>query len=403
MIDANQEGVELPRLAIISDVVPTREAGGELLLARLLSTWPSSQLLVVEGNLLSRDPERALSDVVYHRVTYSYKRAHQTRYGPHLNLLLMQTIRLIQQRIQHHILKFKPDAILTVSHGHLWLVAARVAIRLNVPLHLICHDEWARTTPLPGWAKASADRLFGKVYRQAHSRLCVSPGMAEEYERRYGAKGTILYPNRGNDSPEARLRAKPLDRSTGLVVGYAGSIWMAGISEQLLTLAAAIERIGGRLVVFTNQWSGPLAERSNISHGGFVPAHELADRLGEVADVLFVPMSFDPADAQTVATAFPSKLTDYTAIGLPLLIWGPSFCSAVRWAKEFPGVAEVVTEPGIDDLSAALQRLADDPQRRVALAQRGVEVGEQCFSLEQARDVFYSAVAGPMATETPSR
>jgi hypothetical protein len=93
-------------------------------------------------------------------------------------------------------------------------------------------------------------------------------------------------------------------------------------------------------------------------------------------------------------TAFPSKLADYTAIGLPILICGPEYSSAVRWAEEFPGVAEVVTIRRQDALIASIRRLMADPARRGALARRAMEVGEKCFSLGSARQVFYDAVAG---------
>ena len=56
------------------------------------------------------------------------------------------------------------------------------------------------------------------------------------------------------------------------------------------------------------------------------------------------------SDRINMEMAFPSKLADCTATGLPLLIYGPAYCSAVTWARENPGVAEVVeTEGALSD------------------------------------------------------
>lgn len=86
--------------------------------------------------------------------------------------------------------------------------------------------------------------------------------------------------------------------------------------------------------------------------------------------------------------AFPSKLADYTAVGLPLLIYGPPFCSAVAWARENPGVSEV----SATDLSETLNRLANDPAWRFNLGKRALEVGRQYFSHEAVSQVFYSSL-----------
>ena len=71
----------------------------------------------------------------------------------------------------------------------------------------------------------------------------------------------------------------------------------------------------------------------NIRLGGLLKSDELLRRLRADADVLFVPMSFAADDHDNMRMGFPSKLTDYTAVGLPLLIAGPADCSAVRWAE----------------------------------------------------------------------
>ena len=90
--------------------------------------------------------------------------------------------------------------------------------------------------------------------------------------------------------------------------------------------------------------------------------------------------------------AFPSKLADCTAVGLPLLVYGPPYCSAVTWARENSGVAEVIDTDQATELSAAIARLAMNPSRRRALAQRALEVGRRYFAHEAVQQVFDRAI-----------
>ena len=86
---------------------------------------------------------------------------------------------------------FAPEAVLSVTHGYSWLVAAQFAETQKLPLHLILHDEWPPSMPVFRWLRSRQDRLFGRAYRYASSRLCVSPFMEEEYRETYGAAGQV--------------------------------------------------------------------------------------------------------------------------------------------------------------------------------------------------------------------
>jgi glycosyltransferase involved in cell wall biosynthesis len=88
--------------------------------------------------------------------------------------------------------------------------------------------------------------------------------------------------------------------------------------------------------------------------------------------------------------AFPSKLADCTAVGVPLVIYGPSYCSAVRWANENPGVAKVIEDP--QGLGDAVHHLANDPALRQALGLRALEIGEKYFAYDAVREVFNRAL-----------
>jgi glycosyltransferase involved in cell wall biosynthesis len=89
--------------------------------------------------------------------------------------------------------------------------------------------------------------------------------------------------------------------------------------------------------------------------------------------------------------AFPSKLADYTATGVPLLIYGPSYCSAVAWANENSGVAEVVESE--NDLTKAIANLANNPDHRLALGKRALNIGREYFSHQRVQQIFYRSLS----------
>ena len=93
------------------------------------------------------------------------------------------------------------------------------------------------------------------------------------------------------------------------------------------SVARVLQPSGGRVVVFgpvtAEQVAAAGITEPNICLQGLVDPSDLAVRLRAEADVLLVPMPFAANDAANSRIAFPSKLADYTAVGLPLLILRP--------------------------------------------------------------------------------
>src|SRR5262249_47039120 len=136
----------------------------------------------------------------------------------------------------------------------------------------------------------------------------------------------------------------------------------------------------------------------NVEFPGLVPARVLRERCQQEADFLYVPMSFGESDSINMRLSFPSKLADYTEMGLPLLIRGPQYCSAVQWARKNPGVAEVVDSQDEADLLQAMKRVAD-PRARDILAKEASRIGNLYFSQERAESLLFGALARRAAAD----
>jgi glycosyltransferase involved in cell wall biosynthesis len=384
--------IKLPRLAFVSDVPVQNTYHGSALLYRLLDEYGKNDLLIVESNILSSDPALRVSQVPYQSVAVGNRRLLNTRFHRLYSAALTLRHALLPLGQLDTILdEFRPEAVLSVTHGYLWQQAALYAKRRNLPLHLIHHDDWPSIISDIGVYRRLIDSLFGAAYRQAVSRLCVSPGMAEEYERRYGAVGQVLYPFRSSQS--SPLQPLVERNPSSFTVAFAGTINTSGYADLLRTLALHLHAREGRLVIY-----GPVnaecaaqsgLDLPNIDLKGFVPSNELPARLRSEADVLFAPMSFALSDRINMQMGFPSKLADYTAMGLPILICGPTDCSAVRWARENPGSAECAFSQ--DDLASSLDRLMS-PDHRMSLAHGALAAGLTSFSFLTASDQLSSAL-----------
>ena len=383
------------KLLYVGDVPVEASYHGSALLHRLLSDYPPDHLTVLETGRQS-EPERRLQRVKYISYPIGKQRLLNTRLHPYLTAWYSKTGARIGPRILQSLNRFGFENVLTVVHGFGWLTAASIARERKVPLHLLVHDDWPRVADVAPVFRKWLDERFASVYREASSCLCVSPAMSRAYEKRYGKPASVIYPSRAQgcfdfDGPPARLSRdnKPF------TIAFAGTINSPGYVQALKSLQQALKHVDGQLQIF-----GPLtsaeARRINLDDPntevcGFSSWSDLLLLLRTEADALFVPMSFDADDRVNMEMAFPSKLADYTATGLPLVIYGPGYCSAVAWARENPDVAEIAETE--DQLSNAIQRLANDPNHRVRLGDRALAAGRKYFTHESARESLHRALA----------
>lgn len=388
----------LPKLLYFGAVPVESSYHGSALLYRLLEDYPGDRLMILECGRNASLPQRRIAGAAYQHFPPGplISRLGLTRFYRWAALLSTVTQGALTQKVEASLGEFTPEAVLTVAHEYAWLAAARFARERQLPLHLIVHDDWPTFTPFPSMLQPWAAEKFAAVYRRAASRLCVSPYMMERYQHTCGTPGTVLLPSRAKNStafstPPARLTQQnaPL---TGL---FGGSLTSPSYIRTVGTLARVMQPAGGRILIYgptpMSQAAAMGVHEPNLEWRGLVPPEEMIRIAREEADFLFVPMSFDPSDLETMEINFPSKLADYTAIGLPLLIAGPPSTSAVRWAGDNPGVAEVVTDNSAESMGRAVARLADS-SHRMSLASAAIEAGMRQFSHQAAAKVFLDHV-----------
>ena len=271
---------DLPRLLYVGDVPVESSYHGSALLYRLLQNYPPERLRIVETNIMRSQPERRLPDVAYAELSLGWRRPLYTRFARGYRAWLTWRAAGCQRQLPRLLPNFAPQAVLTVAHGFAWRTAARFAARHQLPLHLICHDDLPRCAGLAAGPEGWLDQEFGRAYRQAASRLCVSPFMRDAYLERYGAEGEVLYPSRAADCPDYVAPPQHLLQPKPALTGaYAGSINSEGYARSVRQLARALAAVGGRLLLFGPLRPDELKSRglnlSNVEACGLVSFREL--------------------------------------------------------------------------------------------------------------------------------
>ena len=370
----------LPRICYVGPAIGP-SVGGPAILFKLLHGYPADRLLAVQTRMGMRMAEEGASGSQVVWVPWppgsAGPRVH-TLYG--LTFLFGRSI--WASWIRRKVRGFKFDAVVSVVHGWLCEPALQVAQRHGVPFHAILHDHADAALAAPRRMGEYRLKRWRQLCERSASRLCVSPFMAEEVERLTRCRCEVLYPGL---SPAASLSAwhPPEITSTRgeLVFSFAGLIH-SGFRSLMLRFGKVLSACGHRLVLHSPQAPHLLAGSppEALTDGGWIPTAAVAETLRQEADALFLPVSFEPNDESNTRVLFPSKLVEYWAAGRPSLIWGPPYSSAVRWAKQHPGFAEVVESNEEEDVRLAVQRLAASCLQRQEMGMRSLHLAREYFS-----------------------
>ncbi|MCF3648688.1 hypothetical protein [Synoicihabitans lomoniglobus] len=392
---------QLPRLVYIGEVPIRNISAGPALLFRLLESYPADKLLVLESDHNKADPATELPQVPTQKFSLLTDRLLRSRLARLASVWVYLNAARQGRKTVSRLQAFGAEAILSVTHGYGAHAAAAAANAAGVPLHLLAHDDWAGTLNLPLKLRPRADREFGQLYRNATARMPVSPAMEESYARQYKARGTIIYPSRARDCVKLVRPRLRRPNAGEFVFAYAGSAPSIGQRRTLIDFANTVAPLGVKLRVYQALSMENLRREGlrsdNLEIAAFRPVAELHEDLINRADAMYLPMSFAPEDEANVRLCFPSKLADYTVVGLPILVRSPIFGTATRWAKENPGAALLVTDDDASTLVSAVRTLVEDPERRESLARAALETGEAMFGHAQVSKLFQAQLIAARA------
>lgn len=374
----------LPKLLLIWNSTPRRGGGAELLMNRMFQDYPRESLFALTSASAARASKERDGAVpaanLFTAPEYQIRRRVLWRVSQFISWLLLPVVvwrgvRLIRQ--------FQIDAIFTVPWSQFYAAAYLVHRITAKPLFIYVMDDHEGKAS-PGWLLAPFYSFFmPRAIRAARAIWCVSQGMCESILQRFGKETLLLLPTADVSEFSRFASQRDASRNPGFRIIYTGAIYGMQLDAlQHLTRvvddlpAALLHASKVELILYTS------AGERYLRKIGFVLSANT--RLDEVdnrlmpqtladADILYLPMAFDPALKHMVATSIPSKIAEYLASGVPVLAHGPAYCSAVRYCRE-NDCASIVDQPGDHALRAALVQLANDATLRRRLSERAREV-----------------------------
>jgi len=121
--------------------------------------------------------------------------------------------------------------------------------------------------------------------------------------------------------------------------------------------------------------------------GGLVPYNDLFDVLRS-ADLLLVALSFKPELAHMAMYSLLTKITDYMATGVPLLVCGPAGSASVNFVNRW-GCGLACNTNDVGRISDLLRDQLRRPQKNAQLAARAYQVLRSEFSTKPVQQRLY--------------
>jgi glycosyltransferase involved in cell wall biosynthesis len=384
----------LPRVLILSNQTPQTVYAGCILLHRLFGRYPADRLFVIGQKT---HPKALLLACQYRAIIPPLQRLHTTRLAGIKRSLdtFGVTPNISPRQVRKLLGEFKPDVVVSVMEERYAHAAGRYAAAARIPLVLIVHDEPELFDAIYPWAKKQQIKTNAALYASAAARLNVSPEMEQHLFDLYGTHGDVMYPNRSEE-----LVARPLEQSRQLkkpgllTIGYAGTL-AYGYGEQLRNLARAIRGSAIRLRVY-----GPVDRQTDLlvtefsdvvdCPGLISPPERLWPLVQSECDSVILPYSWSAvgASVELYRTHFPSKLPEYLALGMPVIVMGPAFGTGVAWGIRNPeAVVRLDREEPVYWVQT-LDALRTDDDRRVKLAEAAGVAGDRDFDPVRIREHF---------------
>lgn len=244
---------------------------------------------------------------------------------------------ILSKDLENWILDIKPDyvyATLSSRYSILFMLTIQKRLKLPIVIHIL--DDWPTTIYNKGIFKIFLKKIINKelidLFSKATIKIGISNQMAVEYKNRYGGDWHYFHNPVFMDGPENKTVAD-INRNSPLKIGYFGRIGTANKD----TIDILID-------VFDKSYSLPKLnfdiyslECSNAGRNTFYKPFISQVKMKLVIreyDFLILPISFLRDEALFAKYSMPTKLSDYMASGVPIIMIAPDGIAISNFFKE---------------------------------------------------------------------
>lgn len=216
--------------------------------------------------------------------------------------------------------EFTDAVILTVANGWGWKTAYRIAKRNHLPLQIVIHDDYAWQLFGGMSMSQTRERDFLKCLQYCETVYVVSESMREEYQRRYDVECRVLYPMMEEDLGACVRDRESNYRDCGHSIYHAGTLYEETITGlNLLASRLSSNSVKIRIVGASRSAFDRLETRDKRFEyfGFFTDPKDAMKILAEDARILILVQP--RSNNSRVAHSFPSKFSDYCALGKPII------------------------------------------------------------------------------------
>lgn len=372
----------LPRILLITDVdvAPDCRGAGRTT-ANLFARWPAGRLM-----LLSSARGQPAMDGNGHRVVPAVGRISRailsrlSRLAPFVGdaSAWWAGARPLPGRAE--VAAFAPDLVLVVpTTSETLQLGLRWSRALSRPVVTYLMDDWM-STAVASWPGGNAPAAAAALLRDSAAWLAISPFLAERLAAIAGVSRPAMVVHNPVSLPGEPPAALTAPRHGPFRIGYAGTVWPMHY-DAIVVVAAAAARLRERgtdvrLVLHTGayHWQAHAGEwaRLGVEYGGLVPYDSLTPRLGEY-DLLLVASSFEREQAPMTRSSIQTKVTDYMAVGRPILACGPADGACNVYLREHD-CAWLLESRDPEEADAALARCIAGRDEGQRLAGRAYDV-----------------------------